>query len=318
MLTKLFDGSLMPHGHCLLWRPDLLFLHIGGDALTFIAYALIPLSLIYFVKKRDDLEFDWMWLMFAAFIAFCGLTHAIGIINVWHGYYFLEGIAKFSTGIISMITAIMLWKLMPLMLSVPSAAILAKRNEELSQTRAELEAVNKSLEERIQQRTEQLEKLASTDALTGLENRRSIMGFAEEERGRNIRYQHGLSVLMIDIDYFKQINDEHGHQMGDKILVEFAKTIEDSLRDSDHAARYGGEEFLIILPETKQENATDLAERIRNNIETSKFDIDRTLTCSIGVATMTNNESLDELIQRADEAVYRAKKSGRNCVISHS
>jgi len=316
MIDRLFDGSLMPHGHCLLWRPDLLLLHVGGDLLTFIAYSAIPFFLIYAVKKREDLKFDWIWLMLAAFIGFCGISHLIGVINIWHGYYFLEGIAKFATGIISLITAFMLWRLMPVILSVPSTSILSKRNEELSLARSELEKVNKSLEERIQKRTEELEKIASTDSLTGLNNRRSIIDIAEQERERSIRYKHSFSILIIDIDHFKQVNDNHGHQTGDQILSNFARELEKTLRRSDHAGRYGGEEFLLVLPETNQNHATDLANRICKKIEAKNFSIDTTITCSIGVALMQRDESLEELIKYADEALFKAKNQGRNCAVS--
>lgn len=316
MINRLFDGSLMPHGHCLLWRSDLLLLHIGGDLLTFIAYAIIPITLIYFVKKREDLNFDWMWLMFAAFIASCGVSHFLGIINIWHGYYFLEGLFKLSTGVISIVTAIMLWRLMPLMLSVPSAKILSQRNDELYKARLDLEEVNKTLEERIQQRTAQLEKLASTDSLTGLENRRSIMNFAEQERSRSIRYKHPFSILIIDIDFFKKVNDNYGHQIGDNILLGVSKILMNTCRQSDHVGRYGGEEFLVILPETHHKHAADLAERIRLNVESEKFEIDMPITCSIGTAVMIDNESLSSLIKHADDAVYSAKKNGRNTVVS--
>src|SRR5690606_7224548 len=101
VLDELFDGSFMPHGHCLLWRWDLLFLHVSGDILTTISYALIPIALIHLVHKRDDLKFDRIFLLFAGFIAFCGITHLMGLINIWHGYYYLEGLAKLATGLIS-------------------------------------------------------------------------------------------------------------------------------------------------------------------------------------------------------------------------
>ena len=93
-INELINGDFMPHGHCLLWRTDLLILHVGGDMLTFIAYMLIPIALVRLVRARDDMRFDWMFLMFAGFIFFCGATHLLGLINVWHGYYFIHGIIQ--------------------------------------------------------------------------------------------------------------------------------------------------------------------------------------------------------------------------------
>jgi hypothetical protein len=163
MLNKLFDGSFMPHGHCLLWRWDLLFLHVTGDLLTFTAYFIIPLVLIYLVRKRDDLKFDRIFLLFAAFIAFCGITHFMGLINIWHGYYYIEGILKLSTGLISLTTAIVLWKLTPKILLLPSATLLAQRNEELLKAKQELLEINQTLEVKIAERTNQLHVEANTD-----------------------------------------------------------------------------------------------------------------------------------------------------------
>jgi hypothetical protein len=131
MWDKIIDGSFMPHGHCLLWRNDLLFLHLGGDILTFISYGLIPISLVQIVRKRSDLNFDRVFILFAAFIGFCGITHMIGAINIWQGYYYIEGMVKMLTGLISMVTAFTLWRLMPTILAVPSTAILTERNQEL-------------------------------------------------------------------------------------------------------------------------------------------------------------------------------------------
>jgi hypothetical protein len=135
VFDTLFDGSFMPHAHCLLWRWDLLFLHVSGDFLTFIAYALIPFALIKLVRKRDDLQFNSVFLMFAGFIGFCGISHLMGLINIWNGYYFIEGIFKFITGVISIVTAFVLYRLIPNILQFPSAKVLAQRNDELQKTK---------------------------------------------------------------------------------------------------------------------------------------------------------------------------------------
>lgn len=315
MLDKILDGSLMPHGHCLLWRYDLMFLHLVGDVLTSVSYFLIPIGLVYLVKKRDDLMFNWIFMLFAAFILLCGFTHVFGVINIWQGYYFIEGIAKLATGIVSLTTAIMLWYLMPKALAIPSNAMLEERNAELVRTKSKLEESNRTLEKRVMERTRELAELATTDSLTGLLNHAEILKQAEYELNRSIRYKHQFSVLMIDIDHFKSINDEHGHRIGDRVLLEVSNIIKGSCRHIDKLGRYGGEEFLVICPETDKESAYELAERIRAHVDEMKSaDIDH-VTCSIGVASYTMEEHRDELINSADRALYKAKHEGRNRVV---
>ncbi|WP_416307272.1 GGDEF domain-containing protein [Neptunicella sp. SCSIO 80796] len=315
MLDKLFDGSFMPHGHCLLWRWDLLFLHVSGDILTAISYALIPIALIHLVRKRDDLKFDRIFLLFAGFIGFCGITHLMGLINIWHGYYYLEGLAKLATGLISITTAIVLWKLIPKILQLPSSAMLAQRNHELLTAQQELQQINISLEAKIEERTRELKLQAYTDPLTNIKNRRAILSDLEHEIERSSRYAHDCSILMLDVDYFKQINDNFGHQVGDDILVQIAQTLSSSCRKSDYVGRYGGEEFLIILCETGLQQACELAERIRANIEAMQPDVNCSLTCSIGIASLKEDQDIQSLIKQADDAVYSAKRQGRNRLV---
>jgi len=314
MIDKLIDGSLMPHGHCLLWRKDLLFLHFGGDLLTAIAYFVIPIGLVYFVRKRDDLTFDWMFMLFAAFIFFCGLTHLISLVNIWHGFYFIEGLAKISTGVISTITAVMLWKLMPMALLIPSKVILEKQNAELRNIKIQLEENNRSLEQRVLERTCELEKMATLDSLTGVLNRGEVMRYANHELKRNRRYPKSFSLLMIDIDHFKNINDDFGHLIGDEALLHVAQSISDGCREIDIIGRYGGEEFLVICPETDTDAARNLAERIRKAVESLSVENLPKITCSIGVASYIEHDSIESLIDEADTALYRAKRQGRNQV----
>jgi len=317
LLDRILDGSLMPHGHCLLWRGDLLFLHLVGDFLTVLAYALIPFAIVYFIHKRDDLHFNWLTVLFAGFIAFCGMTHLVGMINIWHGFYFIEGLIKFLTGLISISTAYILWRLMPSFMKVPSIAMLKQRNQELEAVRAELEEANRTLEAKVKQRTHELEVQANTDTVTGIASRFSIIDTLKQCYLQFQRYQHSFSILMIDIDHFKQINDNYGHQIGDDVLHALAHRIEKTIRKTDSVGRYGGEEFLVILPETESDFALNLAERIRHDIETLKLADNLKVTCSIGVSAMLDGISQDELISRADKALYSAKNTGRNQVISY-
>lgn len=165
----------------------------------------------------------------------------------------------------------------------------------------------------------ELEKQAVYDALTGLHNRRHFDEKLQDEFNRALRYGTHLSLLMLDIDFFKKINDTYGHQAGDKVLKSVAHVILDSVRSVDYVARYGGEEFTVILPQTEQTSAIELAERIRLAIEQKEFRISENvtihLTISIGVGS--NSERIispELLIQSADGALYTAKKNGRNQV----
>ena len=167
---------------------------------------------------------------------------------------------------------------------------------------------------------EKLKHELDHDFLTGLHTRASFTSRALVELHRAVRSNIPLSVLMLDIDYFKLVNDSHGHQTGDKVLKIFAKTIKSSLRDFDIFARIGGEEFVIVLAETNQDEALEIAERIRLLIENTKispFDIGPPLqiTVSIGLSSLSSKEdTIDVLISRADQALYKAKNTGRNRV----
>ncbi|WP_308464636.1 GGDEF domain-containing protein, partial [Fundidesulfovibrio magnetotacticus] len=160
---------------------------------------------------------------------------------------------------------------------------------------------------------------ADHDGLTRIHNRQSFDERLADELKRHQRYRHNLSLLLFDLDHFKAINDTYGHQAGDMVLRDVGAILEESCRDTDFAARYGGEEFVIILPQTSEEQAWVLAERIRRKVEHKGFQFsDKTfkVTASIGVATLTPG-SLDrreDLIHKADQALYLAKSGGRNMV----
>ena len=167
----------------------------------------------------------------------------------------------------------------------------------------------------------EFEYAAKHDALTGLANRREAHAQLDTEYQRYQRNGRPFSVLLMDIDLFKAINDNHGHQVGDEAIRMIARTLEKQSRKVDTLSRWGGEEFLLLLPESDNEEATQTAERIRLSIATNPINAGpRTIstTVSIGVATISGNESVDRLLQRADEALYEAKSSGRNLVRRHS
>ena len=164
-----------------------------------------------------------------------------------------------------------------------------------------------------------LDELARTDALTRVPNRREILERLHEESVRIERTGRPLSILMIDIDHFKAVNDDHGHAVGDNVLKTVARCIETSLRRIDHCGRLGGEEFLVLLPEADREEAFAAAERLREAIAASEHPFDGGvlhITVSIGVATRAVSAALapEILLRAADAALYAAKNAGRNRV----
>lgn len=166
---------------------------------------------------------------------------------------------------------------------------------------------------------EEIRRLAATDFLTGIANRRSFMDTAQAEIERARRYERPVTLLMLDLDHFKRINDSCGHGAGDEVLVAVARCVESMLRISDVLGRLGGEEFGILLPETSMDAATDAAGRLKVAVEELGLPASAKgmmLTVSIGVAQLRpDGESLDEFLQRADHALYEAKRRGRNCFV---
>ena len=163
-----------------------------------------------------------------------------------------------------------------------------------------------------------LVEMATQDFLTGLLNRRETFRRLDEELQRSRRLATPFSVLLLDLDHFKQVNDVHGHSAGDLVLQAVAAALRQGVRPYDLCCRYGGEEFLVILPETALEDAAGIAERLRRDIENLKITAAKEtalqITASIGAAALLGHETIDQLIARADEAMYNAKSTGRNRV----
>ena len=193
---------------------------------------------------------------------------------------------------------------------------------ELTESKKMLEKYSTNLEEMVEQRTEILKWLSITDPLTGLYNRRYFIEQIELEFKRSKRYSRDLSLLMLDIDHFKLVNDNYGHQIGDIVLRKISSVIINLLRDSDLAFRYGGEEFMIILPETKSEDAINVAERMKQEIMNTQHNyasIIFTVTASFGIVSIKDMidkfETIDDIIKKVDDNLYKAKNSGRNTII---
>ena len=186
-----------------------------------------------------------------------------------------------------------------------------KAKEESLAAQKELEKAN----EILQQNEIVIKELMLTDPLTGVANRRHLDERLDLESKRIQRYGGSLSIIITDIDHFKKINDSHGHHAGDEVLKLFAKLIQESIRATDFVGRFGGEEFVMLLPETDIDSAHNLAERIRQALEsTSRLSIETGVTASFGVASTRKQEAAEMILRSADQALYRAKQAGRNQV----
>ena len=163
--------------------------------------------------------------------------------------------------------------------------------------------------------TEKIKRLSEEDYLTKLHNRRKIHELLENEISRSKRYNSTFAVILLDIDNFKITNDKFGHNAGDQVLVQISDIISKTIRESDIASRWGGEEFLVFCPHTNIDGAFSLAEKLRNNIEKNEFAGVGYKTSSFGVAQIEHADTVQSLIQRADEALYSAKNSGKNMVM---
>lgn len=203
-------------------------------------------------------------------------------------------------------------------------------NDEISEAIVAFNAMGKrisnfthELQSEVEKRTEELtkantklEKLATTDSLTGLYNRVKIDEFLNHEVSRFNRYGHKFSILILDLDDFKLVNDNFGHQFGDIVLKKFSHILQKSIRKSDMLGRWGGEEFLIILPETNLQSAVQTGEKIAKSLRDYNFEfIDKSITTSVGVGEFSADDTITSLFARVDKNLYKAKEQGKDLVI---
>jgi diguanylate cyclase (GGDEF)-like protein len=191
---------------------------------------------------------------------------------------------------------------------------LRRKTIELADHEKNLKSIVEHRTAELTEMVDTLETLASTDHLTKIPNRRKVRDEIKSEFTRASRTKREFSLMYLDIDHFKKVNDTHGHKIGDEILVDFAKTITKEVRDIDVVGRDGGEEFLILLPETTLPEAAEIADRIQNAVRASTHVHDIKITCSIGVASNHGLESVGKIIEMADDAMYESKRSGRDTV----
>ncbi len=466
MLNNWFNiDAFMPHGHCFLWNPGLLWSMVLGNAIIALSYFSIPIALLVTMRRQQSRQIRWIFVMFSAFIFACGMTHVISIVTIWYPDYYLEAVVMVLTAVVSATTAIALWPIVGRARAYVTNQeitneILMSTNEQLKgsiealkQHHQDFQALNRMsgyievcndlqevsttiidtlaklwpessgsillmdpraneftlagqwgdaircetigaqacwsyrlstpfpdsdtqshhqclaancgikqkkmcwpisaggetlgllhleglaipLDERdrtilpllieragfaiYSMRLQQsLEFKSTRDALTELFNRHYMDEALQIEIDRAQRNQDPLSLVMFDLDYFKRLNDTHGHEVGDRALRMFARILRSGLRTGDMACRYGGEEFVLILPATDLDQAAEIADRIRGVLATStaESDIDpafANMTASAGVASLSPAcSTAKDLIHHADQALYQAKEAGRNQV----
>lgn len=184
-----------------------------------------------------------------------------------------------------------------------SQEIIKKSNDKLKEKNLEIKKMNKKLKE-----------LSIKDGLTNIYNRRKLDEILEYEYKRTKRYSREFSIILLDLDLFKSVNDKYGHIVGDKVLIETAEILRKNIRNIDIVGRWGGEEFLVICPETEMHQALRVSNKLKNAIEKHEFSIVNKRTCSFGVATYKCGDTIEELVIRADKGLYQAKEKGRNRV----
>lgn len=183
-----------------------------------------------------------------------------------------------------------------------------------------LHRINKEIENKQEQllcMNEELREISNTDSLTGIANRR----FFQQQLTQYVEkyHQNGIpfSLLILDIDHFKQVNDNHGHAVGDLVLAQLGLILSTVARENDTAARFGGEEFVLLLGETAEEEAFQLAQNLNKKLEQTIWPTIGRLTVSIGCTTFQENDTENSIFEHADEALYEAKRNGRNCTIQY-
>lgn len=286
---------------------DLAFL-TDGKAVVPWARAHLPTLILLDIMMPDIDGFDLCRALKADLI-----THEIPVIFVTARTEPEAVIRGFEAGAVDYVTK---------PFNIPELLARVRTHVELRQARLELEDYVRQLSmanSKLSIMMRRMEELATTDELTGLENRRSFLQRFQDEETRAKRSGRRFCVAIIDIDFFKRVNDNYGHECGDYALKTACDGIRASIRGQDSIARWGGEEFTLLLPETPLSGALEVAERIRTRIADTPIIYGKdilNLTVTIGVTEYDEDEGIDGSIKKADDALYRGKRDGRNRVVT--
>lgn len=289
------------------WRA----LHWLRKSMEYLAIGLYVISISWMIIRRIQNPLMIIYAIALAWFAQSSLSFTFGLI--WNHQWWLAHLI-FASGFL-----LLSYGVVQAFASTRSFAKVYSQAELLEQLRDEKARTEQALVD-LRRANNQLEKLAATDPLTGVSNRREFLLRMEREMARSIRNNSSLSLLMIDLDHFKIINDKYSHQVGDIVLVEFVKLVQKTLRPGDYLGRIGGEEFTILLTDTNLEEATITAERLRHIVEQHRIITDSekiNITISIGVAQYyPPNGTVNDLLHRTDVLLYQAKEHGRNRIES--
>jgi diguanylate cyclase (GGDEF)-like protein len=258
-----------------------------GDELLVRLHQLSPATLKILLTGQSELD---------------GVKRAINDANL---YRFLEKPFDNEDLVLTVRTAVHAWE---------QQRALERQNKELRQINATLEQLVEARTAELKEKNQALERLSVTDKLTGLFNRLKLDQILEQQLVHSQRYNTCFALILLDIDKFKAVNDEFGHQVGDQVLCAIAQILHQCSRASDVVGRWGGEEFLIVLPETEKDGAMVLAEKLRQTVAHYEFPLVGHKTASFGVTVYRHGDSIEGMMTRVDDALYRAKDGGRNRV----
>ncbi len=249
LLSFFNNDSFMPHGHCYLWRPALLWLYVASDLVIGAAYYSIPLALVYFMHKRKDLQFNWIFVLFSLFIFACGTTHLIAIWTIWTPNYWLDAMVKAVTALVSIITAVLLWPLIPKALRLPSPAylqsIITQKEQEVferKQVEAELALLNETLESRVAIRTAELKQINQR-----LESEIELRKAAEERFRKVVEHAPNGMVMISRGGTMEMVNEEMEEIFG------------------YHRSELLGHSIEMLVPEKFRDNHPSLRDLFFNN-----------------------------------------------------
>lgn len=309
LTIAIFDGVVF-----LISVFTILDLHLNGvyKRAVFIGSVNLAFFLLAYVNINQNFDFSLFWTLLFPIFVIVLMEHTTGIIVTGIFYIILFSMAYSGIGVWNNGE----WNLESfinfVIASVGFSYFVYVYESLIHSFGIELQYTRQKEDEYLKE----LHRLSVTDSLTKLYNRRRINEVLHEYGENAKRYRDPFSLILFDVDNFKYVNDNFGHNIGDQVLITIANIAKNSLRVSDYIGRWGGEEFLILLPKTEKGDAVVIAEKLRAEIQNTLFPEVSHVTCSFGVAEASEPVDVDDIVNNADKALYYAKNNGKNCVCS--